>query len=639
MRKILFAILLFGVLPVAAQSVIGGQEDDGCPFDKDANAYVLFADMDMHVENRGNGECLCIEKKKQIKILKEDGIEAGNVEVIIYDDASSDNDDDEILDIEATSSKMVDGQVVVAELTKKMISRQRIDDKRVSVRFAIPQVKVGSVIMYSYTIYRKRIYDIPAWLAQDEYPVKFTHCSIQLPGYIGYYYEQTGSHKVRMDKEETLNKTRDVRFEFSYNDLPALPKNTDYIYCPMDYADKINFEVMEVLWRGQRHTFTKTQNDVNRLLFTSKEFGGRLRQSNPLKAEMEALNIKAIPDVMERIEATIALLKSRLRWNGKYALVGTSLPKVLKEGSGDNADLNFVLMSMLKDAGVDCYPVVMSRRSRGLLPANRPSIDALNTFVVAIAENPTTMHYYDCSAENGYLDVLPAELNVDRAFILYKMNKFEEVNLQKVVNQRTFVNITAELTADGKITGKCVYSLSGISAMNFRNKWLEKNDSAAFVADLEAKNEISISQFHTTGVSDFSKSANYEYEFTIDHGKSDECYFRPFIMPFFNENPFTEETTIMPKEFPAISSSNMSLDIKLPEGYYLQEGIAPMNLALAGNALDGILGVKEVNSHIQANCRVRINKLHFGIDEYPALKEFFDRLETACSKMIVVAKK
>lgn len=640
MRNILLAILLFAVLPVAAQNDQKEALDvDCCPFDKDANAFVLFADMDMRMERWRDVECLRVAIKKQIKILKEDGTGAGDVEVVIYDDASSDTDDDEVLDIKASSINVVDGKVEVTEMTKKMISQQRIDDKRVSVRFAIPQVKVGSVIKYSYSIYRRRIYDIPSWLAQDKYPVKSTHCSIQMPGYVGYYYEQTGSHKVTMDKRETMNETRDVRFDFSYYDLPALPKNADYIYCPMDYADKIDFEVMEVLWRGQRHNFTKSQNDVNRLLFTSKEFGGRLRQSNPLKEEMEALNIKAIPDVMERIEATIALLKSRLRWNGKYALVGTSLSKVLKEGSGDNADLNFVLMSMLKDAGVDCYPAVMSRRSRGKLPANRPSIDALNTFVVAIAENPTTMHYYDCSAENGYLDILPAELNVDRAFILYKTNKFEEVNLQKVVSQRTFVNITAELTAEGKMTGKCVYSLSGIAAMNFRNKWFEKNDSAAFVADIEAKNGISISQFHTTGTSDFSKSATYEYDFTIDYGESDEYYFRPFIMPFFNENPFTEETPIMPKEFPALSSSIMSLDIKLPEGYYLQEGITPVNLALPGNTLDGILGVKEINSHIQANCRVRINKLHFSIDEYPPLKEFFERMETTCGKMIVVGKK
>lgn len=45
-------------------------------------------------------------------------------------------------------------------------------------------------------------------------------------------------------------------------------------------------------------------------------------------------------------------------------------------------------------------------------------------------------------------------------------------------------------------------------------------------------------------------------------------------------------------EITAISSSIMSLDIKLPEGYCLQEGVTPVNLALPENTLDGILRVK-----------------------------------------------
>ena len=42
--------------------------------------------------------------------------------------------------------------------------------------------------------------------------------------------------------------------------------------------------------------------------------------------------------------------------------------QILKEGTGSNADLNFILISMLTDAGIPAYPVVMSRRNMGILP-------------------------------------------------------------------------------------------------------------------------------------------------------------------------------------------------------------------------------------------------------------------------------
>lgn len=56
-----------------------------------------------------------------------------------------------------------------------------------------------------------------------------------------------------------------------------------------------------------------------------------------------------------------------MAWNGRYQLYSKELEKVIKKGSGSNADLNFILISILKDFGLEAYPVVMSRRSSGML--------------------------------------------------------------------------------------------------------------------------------------------------------------------------------------------------------------------------------------------------------------------------------
>lgn len=646
MKRITFYLLAcLWVVTSAAQSVDTPLEDalksSSCPFDNEASAYVISSDFDICMRARGQQDFLCITQTKRIKILKENGLDAANVEFLINDDESASGFHDELVDLKAVAYNLEDGKTVSTKLTKETISKQRLNSKLVAVRFVIPNVKVGSVINYSYQIYREAIFDVPEWLAQDYYPVGYAHCSIQLPGYVGYYYEQTGCHRIDMQKKEVDNNslhTKDMLFDFTCQSLPALPKNTDFTYCPMDYADKIIFEVSEIYHRGIRRSFARKQEDVNRILFDSSVFGGRLKQKNPLKDEMAALGIAAIPDVMERAKATILLLKSKLRWNGKYNLVGTSLSKVLKEGSGDNADLNFVLMSMLKDAGVDCYPVVMSRRSRGALPVNRPSIDALNTFVVAIAENPTTMHYYDCSAENGCIDVLPAELNVSRAFLLYSSRKYEEVNLQSVVNQRSNVTLALELSADGTLKGTRRNTFSGLAALKFRNMWSEKNDSTAFVADIEDANNISIEHFNTKGMTDFSPTVSYDYGFTSQQDGSNGYYIKPFAMPVFDANPFTAEESSLPVEFPSVGSYVMSVDIKLPEGYHLAEPYEPVSLAFPENAMTCKIILQETNSRVQGNCRMNINKVYFGVEDYPLLREFFDVLEKACSKMIVITK-
>lgn len=53
----------------------------------------------------------------------------------------------------------------------------------------------------------------------------------------------------------------------------------------------------------------------------------------------------------ERIIHSFRLLKKKLAWNGRYNLYSKDLEKVIQKGSGSNADLNFILISILKTSG------------------------------------------------------------------------------------------------------------------------------------------------------------------------------------------------------------------------------------------------------------------------------------------------
>jgi hypothetical protein len=74
---------------------------------------------------------------------------------------------------------------------------------------------------------------------------------------------------------------------------------------------------------------------------------------------------------------------------------------------------------MLKDAGFEAYPAVMRSRDRGFLTISRASAKELNTFVVAVKVGDS-LHYLDGAGEDGWRDVLPDHLLVDRARIVSK---------------------------------------------------------------------------------------------------------------------------------------------------------------------------------------------------------------------------
>ena len=59
---------------------------------------------------------------------------------------------------------------------------------------------------------------------------------------------------------------------------------------------------------------------------------------------MTAAGIPQIADKQKRFDATWKLLRQHVRWNGDYAFWAKSGSKVLKEGTGTNADMNFLLI-------------------------------------------------------------------------------------------------------------------------------------------------------------------------------------------------------------------------------------------------------------------------------------------------------
>lgn len=612
-----------------------------CAYDKDANAVVLYEDFDVAIVST-IGLKLQLTFKRRIKILKEEGLDFANVTLRLRDYEAGGGDEDHLQDLKAFSYNLENGKVVKTKMSNDMVSKKRLNDSFVSTEFTIPQAKVGSVIEYQYKVMRDALFDLPTWIAQSTCPVNYTHFRIAMPEEFSYRVNQTGSAQLEAKSDEEANTrldTKDIIHDFVGTNLPALPKDNEYIYCSRDFATKVTCELRNINIPGYVYKdYTTSQADVMDMLMKSEVFGGRMKQKNPFKDEMAAAGIASLPTVMEKAVACAKLLKSHLRWNKEYALTANSQSKVRKEGTGDNADLNFIMMSMLNDAGVESSAVLMSRRSRGRLPY-MPSIDALNTFVVAFADESGELHFYDASAENGYIDALPTDLNVDRAILLQRNGHFQDVSLQNNIKRRTSVMIDASLSADGLITGTCTYTHRENAALRFRNAWEAKNDSAAYVAELAADNNIDITEYSTQGREDFSPTVVENYSFSRQLDGGDKFYVSPLLFPFYDKNPFTAETSTMPIEFAAVGIVTISLKLNLPEGYHLEEAPAPLSAQLPDGGLAMRYVAGESGGFITVSCRVNTNGLFFPVESYQIVKQFYDALVGKCNEMLVISKK
>lgn len=397
-----------------------------------------FADVKILFRNPKNG----IPAQEHVSGLRADGQLLGHEGLF-----SAKNLTEYVTGLKATAYNMVSGKVVKTDMRSNTVNNERIDWLTCRKTFRVPDVKVGTVIEYEYTIESEFYFDLRDWYAQSTIPVVWTSYQLSIPEWFDFHIEATGSKPLesRTSKGTIDNQGRSLltrEYTFTGQNLPALRDDSQE-----DDICKVRHELQDIYvphplqdMNTVYQSYSEKWEDVVDLLIDDEEFGWRIKNSSPLKDEIVKAGIPTIADKRERATAVLRLLQQYVRWNGDYALwAKRSASKVLKEGTGTNAEINFLLINMLHDAGVKAYPVVLRSRELGSLPS-WPTIKYLSTFVVGIAIDDSTTAFADGSTlDDPRLDTLPVQLKTDRALAIQMKGTSGWSKMQGITRQKRIV--------------------------------------------------------------------------------------------------------------------------------------------------------------------------------------------------------
>jgi len=614
--------------------------------DTTANAVVIFKNGTTFYDISVNDFRVNYEIEAKIKILKSEGTEYADIQIPYYNNDR--NLSKEVVNmIEATAYNMENGQVVKTKMKKEYIFRERLNDKYMQVKFSIPSVKAGTVIEYKYRIQSDFYYQLKNWEIQEEIPVISNTYEITVPEYFKFNFEMRGASYIKTDRKDiplSLHiKGQSIRctganVKFDAKDIPAL-KADSYLWYPDDYKTQVNFELSALDFPGSGYrSFTTSWEKIDELLMNDEDFGKLLKMKNPLQDEQKALVLNNLT-VDEKIGAIFSLLKQKISWNERYALFGTDIKKNIKSGSANNAELNFILISMLREAGINAYPLIMSRRSMGVLPFVYPSISKVNTFVVGIENTDSTRIYLDGSIEDGFLDVLPPVLMTDRARIIDNSYQDKWVDLSKLGKSQLRSTIKATIDSDGNVRGDRVISAGGQHAVNYRSHFKAAKDSTEYIEERETKYNIKMLSYEQEGMNAFSPEVREKFSFThAATASGDYLYINPIIFTHIDENPFIQEERILPVELPYPYSVRMINTFTIPEGYQVEE--LPKNQSVKMDGDDGncLYRIAGSDNHIQVTYAFTLNKTFFAPEEYALLKQFWGAISDKSNEMIVLKK-
>ena len=615
--------------------------------DPEAEAVVLCSQTVLRYDLSSGSFKLNTYTKKRIKILKEEGKDHANGGISYMFNGHRSGQCEILSKLKATAFNMVDGKLVKTKMEGDMVNNEDVSKTMRLTKFTVPQVTVGTVIEVEYEIESDFFSHIDDWRAQEDIPVMYTSFDVTVPEYFDFSVDERGSYPLEKKIEDTnmsisagaglgMLQCGGKRYQFFGRNLPAL-RQKKLLYAPQSYGERVSMELRAIMIPGRmtKH-FASDWDDVDKQLLDDDDFGGRLGK-NPLKTEMQEAGVADIADPVERIMAIYRLLKDRVKWNDHYTLYAESAGKVLKERSGSNASINFILINMLKDAGFEAYPAVMRSRDNGFLTI-RATVKEFNTFVVAVKVGDK-LSYLDGSIEDGWLDVLPDNLLVDRARIVSKDKPAEWVDLRGVSESKSRSMVKGQLQADGTLQADIQTKYTGLEAASLRHDFRTATDSATFVSELAQELNCEIESLALTHHHGLGPDVERNMHVTKQYDAAgDIIYLNPWVLNVMSENPLTEEERTLPIEFPYIYTENLASVITLPEGYVVEELPKSLMIKSEDGKLSCVIASTSDGSTLSSRCQMQVGRLFFTPKEYPFVKSFLDEVYKRLQDVIVIKK-
>ena len=622
------------------------------PGDSTADAVYLYDYGNVRFSYEDHqGLVMIMDCWARIKILKESALDRASVSLRYYSGSLPDKKE-KIYDLKGFTHNLEANEIVTTPLDKKSVKDEKSSDTYWTLKFNLPNVKKGSVIEYFYTRSTPlNLRDKPeTWTFQGSIPFKWSEFRIKIPAFLEYKMTMGGYLPLHINKHEQVNTDvghskyngTGLAYRFVVKDAPAFI-NEPFITAPGDYLSKIDFELSSYAIPGETiKRYSQKWENVDRTLDQATWFGGELRKSAYLKEIKEEI-AKKTNDPEERMNLAYTHIQNHTKWDG-YTGMGSKegVKRAYDNKKGNASDINLSLITLLRELDLDCNPVVLSTRSNGKIHQEIPLLESFN-YVIGHVKIGEKEYLLDATQPYARMGLLPEYVLNGYGRLIPKKGNGRFLELLPRDSKSKLEMIHADIDPEeGTVKGSYTLSYGGYEALTWRAKY---SDEAESVYQEDLKKEFSEWEVKNISVKnkdgDLRGSVNIACEFNYedDNVREGLFYFNPFLAGRWSSNPLKSSERIYPLDFGSGISSSYIGSFKLPEGYALEEIPKSEVITLPEKAGRFAYQVSQTGNVIQVNSTVIVSKVHFQVEEYHALKEFFERVIQKHTQPLVIKKK
>jgi hypothetical protein len=434
----------------------------------------------------------------------------------------------------------------------------------------MPNVSLGSVVEWKYKIVSPYYYNIEKAVFQYDIPVLYYKARIEIPTEITVSYEYRKFHNVKFNTKKGL--------EFSINNVKPLV-HEPFVDNIENYRGKVIFEVKKINFSSTgtygftnrtSKDFSTTWQKVATSIYKDNRFGNQLKKTKYFKDDMLSL-LNGLTSENEKINVIFEHVKNKVTWDGYYSYyTKNGVKNAYNSNVGNVADINLLLVAMLREAGLNVNPVLVSTRKHGI--PFYPTLDGFN-YVIAGVESSNGLILLDATEKYSEPNVLPLRVLNWKGRIIRKDGSSEFVDLYPKTYNNDVKNVNIKIDEFGEIKGTMRSISNNLNALNFRRRYINSSENDLISYAEKKYDNIEVEKIRVK-FNKKNKTVVESIKFGTDNQVeeiNDKLYFSPLFFLQIKENVFKSNERKYPIDFGMAWIDSYNFVIEIPESYKVEQ--------------------------------------------------------------------
>jgi len=516
-------------------------------------------------------------------------------------------------------------------------------------RIALPNLSVGCIIEYWYDLETPYRGDYTPWLFQDAIPKLYSEYQVHMPKGFNYGILLKGFKTLvkndlikspgcgEHDKSWHCSK-----LIYAMDSIPAFVPE-ERMTMSLNYISALHFKAVSYVAETRKNRrIIATWKDLDAQLLDVDAFGGQLKEEKFFKSKLKNIII-AGKDTFGTARSVYNYINHHIKWDNRYGPhSATGVRKALSLGKGNIGDINIALINALRAYNIPAEPVIISTKENGQITKGYPTMSEFNYLLAKVDINKRT---YLLDASNPMLPfgMVPESCLNDQGRVIRNRDTSYWIDLRSDFKKSTTYTADFVIGADGSVNGSVKNFSTGYDALSKRmqvknftsvDEYLDEfgtsiNNAKVLKASIENLDSLNVAIYEN-----FDVSLN-----KLSVGANNQILFNPYILNRLNENPFKLRERSYPIDCGPPMEQRYILTLELPENYSIESLPDPVALMLPNDGGSfktnyNSSGHKLIYSHI-----VRLNQSVYMPEEYPYLRELFNKIVQTQKLDIVLKKK